>query len=310
MLRNWNRSLTRVSSVDRGLLEDRCRVGVGFGLVEDRLEHPVQGLFAGAGRYLVQHRGQGVEEDCGVHPLGLVFPGGGIARGEGGGGGPVGGAHRAGELGQRVGHDLVDERLDRGAVCVGVVHEHAGDAHGDAGVVAEHLSDAFGDLAGPGGGGEQVAAGFGAVHRAELREGVGALVDGLVDPEPAVEVGDLDHRGTAAGVQDAETVDHVLVGAGDDPLFGADVVVQHADRSGRARGDDPAEQARGGHLLHDRQAVVHVHQRPAPQIGQAAHAPQVVLGHPRTRDRHGRGARGDGRGSSHPLTIGSPVSWH
>lgn len=133
-------------------------------------------------------------------------------------------------------------------------------------VVAEDVGDPLGDLTVPRRRRQEVAAGRGAVHGTQLDEGIGALVDCLEHPEAVAEIRDLEHRRTGFGVEDTEAVDDVLIGAGDDALLRVGVVAQHGERSGRPRGNDPAEQARLGQLLHDGAPIVHVGQRPPPQV--------------------------------------------
>ena len=137
------------------------------------------------------------------------------------------------EVRQRIGHDLVDHRLDRRPVLRRVVHEDARDDVGELGRAADDCGDAGGHVTVPVRPDEQVEAGLGAVGLADLRELIGARVVERVDPEPVAEVRHLDDHRLLVEREEAEPVDHVLVRAGDEGLAGVDVVAA-AWRAGRA----------------------------------------------------------------------------
>ena len=64
----------------------------------------------------------------------------------------------------------------------------------------------------PAGPDEEIEAGFGAVHRAEIGEAVGPEVGRLIDPVALAEIRDLDHDRLAAKIEDAEAVDEIMAG--------------------------------------------------------------------------------------------------
>ena len=92
---------------------------------------------------------------------------------------------------------------------------------------------------------EQVKAGLGAIHGAEIGKAVGPEIGRLIDPEALAEIGHLDDDRFAAEIENAEAIDEILTGAGDVALLPADIVVQHGEVvDGRDRGDAADEKRR------------------------------------------------------------------
>ena len=209
--------------------------------------------------------------------------------------GPVDALHRAVEFRQRIHHDLAQRRLNGAFVLRRIVLEDARNDEAGVGRRAEHLGDAPGRLALPVGTDQQVEAGLGVVHLAELHETVGAQVDRLVDPEAIAEIRHLHHHRRDVERQHAQAIDHVRVGAGDLPFGRIDIVGEHAQAIDRRRN----RRTRTHHLgeLRDGEpAVVDIDHRPCPEIGIARDQGGVVVGdlHADVGPRHGRGRRRHG----------------
>ena len=148
--------------------------------------------------------------------------------------------HRVVELCQRIHHDPPGDDLNGLVVLRRVILEHARDDVSGIGRGAEHPSDALRDFFLPVGSDQQIEAWRGAVHLAHIGKAVGAYIDDLVDPEPIVEIRDLNHRRRLIKRECAGAVDHILVWAGDDALFRHDVVGELPRRLTGAAGTGPA----------------------------------------------------------------------
>jgi hypothetical protein len=96
------------------------------------------------------------------------------------------------------------------------------------------------------------------------------LIGGLEDEKALAEIRHLDDHGLAGQIQDAEAVDEVLARAGDVALAGLVIACQHGEVIDRRDGSDAAdEESLGLDPALRPMAVVDVHQRPAPEIGEA-----------------------------------------
>lgn len=161
-------------------------------------------------------------------------------------------------------------RLQRRVVGPRVLLEHAGHDGADIGGRAERRGDAVRPLALPVGSDEQIEAGLGVVHGAELGEAVGPEIGRLIDPIALAEIRHLHHDRLAAEIENAEAVDEVLRGAGDVALPRADIVVQHGEMIDRRDRCYSADQNRPPDAPQRGEAVIDVDHRPRPQIGEAA----------------------------------------
>ena len=117
---------------------------------------------------------------------------------------------------------------------------------------------------------QEIEAGLGAVHRADLGEAVGPEVGRLIDPVALAEIRNLNDHRLAAEIENAEAVDEILAGAGDVALLRADIVVQHGKMVDRRDRRNAADEQRTPEPLERGVAVEHIHQRPAPEISEAA----------------------------------------
>ena len=131
------------------------------------------------------------------------------------------------ELRQRISHDLLQHRLECRVVGLVVVLEHARNDGADIGRAAEHAGDVVRLVIVPARADEQIEAGLGAVHGAEVGEAVGPEIGRLIDPITLAEIGNQHHHRLALEIENAEAVDEVLRRAGDVALPWADIVVQH-----------------------------------------------------------------------------------
>ena len=94
----------------------------------------------------------------------------------------------------------------------------------------------------PVGADQQIEAGLGAVHGAEIGKAVGPDVGRLKDPEALAEVGHLNDHRLAAKIENAEAIDEILARAGDVALPRADIVVQHGEVIDRRDRRDAADE--------------------------------------------------------------------
>jgi hypothetical protein len=84
-------------------------------------------------------------------------------------------------------------------------------------------------------------------------------------------------------VLEAGAIDGVLVGTGNVPLIGADVVGEHGNTAGRRNRDNAAEPTGRRNILNAEGAVNIVHERPAPDVRNAANGGDVLGRHDRSR---------------------------
>ena len=159
--------------------------------------------------------GQLVEELFRHDPLCLLLPRGRIACRERRCLRPVGRLELAGVLSERVDHHLVDDRLNSCPVLGRVIHEHPRDADRDPGVEPKGRGDPVRHRTVPTCWREQIQPRLRAVHRPELDERIGPLIDDLVHPEPTLEVRHLNNRWPGGRVDGAEAVDDILIRARD-----------------------------------------------------------------------------------------------
>ena len=183
----------------------------------------------------------------------------------------------------------MQDRLERRVVGLVVLLKHARNDGADIGRAAEHARDALRRVVVPAGPDEKVETRLGAVHGAEIGEAVGPEIGRLIDPIALAEIGDLHHHRLAAKIENAEAIDEILRRAGDVALLGADIVVQHGKAIDRRHGSHAADQ-HGLRLdaLERGITVEHVHQRPGPEIGEAADLAHEVGREPRARRRAAR----------------------
>ena len=166
-----------------------------------------------------------------------------------------------------------------------------------AGRRPQDTGDATGRGAGPARPDDQIAAGPGAVHAAEVAEAVGPLVSQLVEPEPIAEIGDLHDDRCGGQIEDSETVEHVAVGAGHEWRSRCHLVGEHGQLIER-RDRQATALAGPGDERHASPALMHVGQRPSPEIRFPGQRLDVQ------RPNRGRsladrvGTRDDGRGGA------------
>jgi hypothetical protein len=75
--------------------------------------------------------------------------------------------------------------------------------------------------------GQKIEAGLRSVHLAEFGNGIGTLIDDLIDPESISEVGDLNDNRFLRQIQDTETLQDVLIWTSNHTLRRLNIVAQH-----------------------------------------------------------------------------------
>src|SRR5271170_2682445 len=260
------------------------------GGVEDTLNVSVESFSARQRWNLFKDIAELIEEGLGLYPFGFFL----AARG-----GwelryfrPVLGLSLSGEFAEGIDEDAAQHGLDGLTVGGCVIQKSAGNNHTEIGLRVEDAGDAAGSRSLPVRADEEVSAGFGGVHLAELGEGVGALIDDLIDPESVAKVGHLDNKRLLVKGEEAETIDHVLIRAGYEPLTRIDIVAQHGELVDGSHRDDATHQAGFRQLFQNELSVVHIDHRPAPQVGSGPDAADVVLSQTGAGHRARNGNRG------------------
>lgn len=146
-----------------------------------------------------------------------------------------------------------------------IVDKIAWDDVGELRWRTKDLLDTWGRFTGPVGSRYEVEAGEGAVHGAELGEGVGALVTHLKHPKMIRHVGDLDDDRFSGEVEDGESVDDIGVRAGDAMEASRNGFAEHTEVVDGSDGYTSAD-AWSADEPHGVANVVEVDHRPTPDV--------------------------------------------